>query len=371
MQNLAQVTPIKRQSHPQLPVSWYVDPAIYALEQQVLFPNAPWYTGHELMVPNVGDYRSLEWMNHAKALVHNQHGIELVSNICRHRQALMLKGKGKAQNIVCPLHRWTYDLEGKLIGAPHFPENPCLNLAKTTLQNWNGLLFDSKRNIAGDLAKLGFLKDFDFSGHVLDRVMIDEYAFNWKTFIEVYLEDYHVGPFHPGLGNFVDCDDLKWEFGEWYSVQSVGVNRHLQKSGSPVYRQWQEQVLKYGNGSIPKYGAIWLVYYPFLMLEWYPHVLVVSNLIPRGADACTNVVEFYYPEDIALFEREFVEAEQAAYKETAVEDDDICQRMQDGRKALFEQGRDEFGPYQSPMEDGMEHFHRWVRAQLEPHLKIV
>jgi choline monooxygenase len=127
-------------------------------------------------------------------------------------------------------------------------------------------------------------------------------------------------------------------------------------------------VLKYGGSDMPKYGAIWLVYYPFLMLEWYPHVLVVSNLIPRGPEACTNVVEFYYPEDIALFEREFVEAEQAAYTETAVEDEDICQRMQDGRRALFEQGLDEFGPYQSPMEDGMEHFHRWIRAQLEPHL---
>ena len=40
--------------------------------------------------------------------------------------------------------------------------------------------------------------------------------YNWKTFIEVYLEDYHVGPFHPGLGQFVTCDDLSWEFGDWY-----------------------------------------------------------------------------------------------------------------------------------------------------------
>jgi len=368
MQNLAQVTPIKRAPRAQLPVSWYVDPAIYALEQQVLFPRAPWYIGHELMVPGVGDYRTLEGENHARALVHNKRGIELISNICRHRQALMLKGKGQAHNIVCPLHRWTYDLDGKLIGAPHFPENPCLDLGKTSLQNWNGLLFEGQRNVSADLAQLGFLKDFDFSNHILDRVMIDEYNFNWKTFIEVYLEDYHVVPFHPGLGHFVDCDDLKWEFGEWYSVQSVGINNRLQKSGSPVYSRWHDQVLRYSHGRIPKYGAIWLVYYPFLMLEWYPHVLVVSNIIPRGSNACTNVVEFYYPEDIALFEREFVDAEQAAYKETAVEDEDICQRMQDGRKALFEQGLDEFGPYQSPMEDGMEHFHLWVRAQLEPHL---
>ena len=32
-----------------------------------------------------------------------------------------------------------------------------------------------------------------------------------------------------------------------------------------------------------------------------------------------------------------------------------------GRKALYERGDDEIGPYQSPMEDGMQHFHEWYR----------
>lgn len=365
----SQIAVTGQSPHAQLPVSWYVDTDIYALEQRVLFPHAPNYIGHELMVPQAGDYHSLEWMNHGKALVRNAQGIDLISNVCRHRQALMLKGKGNAKNIVCPLHRWTYDLQGQLMGAPHFDQQPCLHLARTAMQNWNGLLFDSPRDVAKDLAGLGFMKDFDFGGFMLDRVMIDEYQFNWKTFIEVYLEDYHVVPFHPGLGSFVDCDDLKWEFGEWYSVQSVGINQALRKSGSPIYQRWQEQVLKYGHGKLPKYGAIWMVYYPFLMIEWYPHVLVVSNIIPRGPHACTNVVEFYYPEDIALFEREFIEAEQAAYTETAIEDEDICQRMHDGRVALHAQGLNEEGPYQHPMETGMEHFHLWVHAQLDPHLK--
>ena len=367
--SFAQIKPVPPPSQPQLPAAWYVDPAIYALEQKVLFPQAPTYLGHELMVPELGDYHTLEWMNHARALVHNAHGIELISNVCRHRQAIMLKGRGHTRSITCPLHRWTYDLDGALLGAPHFQDKPCLNLSRTQLQNWNGLLFDGPRDVARDLAKLGFMRDFDFGGFKLDRVTIDNYAFNWKTFIEVYLEDYHVAPFHPGLGNFVDCENLQWEFGEWYSVQSVGINRGLAKSGSPAYRHWQEQVLRYGNGEMPKYGAIWLVYYPFMMLEWYPHVLVVSHIVPRGPSACANVVEFYYPEDIALFEREFIEAEQAAYRETAVEDEEICQRMHEGRQALFAQGIDEVGPYQHPMETGMEHFHLWLRARLEPHLK--
>ena len=67
---------------------------------------------------------------------------------------LLLKGRGNARNIVCPVHRWTYDMNGTLLGAPHFPENPCLNLGSTPLQNWNGLLFTGKRNVARDLANL-------------------------------------------------------------------------------------------------------------------------------------------------------------------------------------------------------------------------
>ena len=100
------------------------------------------------------------------------------------------------------------------------------------------------------------------------------------------------------------------------------------------------------------------------MVEWYPHVLVVSHLIPRGPQATTNVVEFYYPEEIVLFEREFVEAEQAAYMETAREDDEIALRMDAGRRALMEQGISQVGPYQSPMEDGMQHFHEFLRREL-------
>src|SRR5664279_2264078 len=104
------------------------------------------------------------------------------------------------------------------------------------------------------------------------------------------------------------------------------------------------------------------------MLEWYPHVLVISTLIPQGVDKTMNVVEFYYPEEIALFEREFVEAEQAAYMETAREDDEIADRMDAGRRALFAAGRDEIGPYQSPMEDGMQHFHEFYRSEMGAHL---
>jgi phenylpropionate dioxygenase-like ring-hydroxylating dioxygenase large terminal subunit len=109
MSNIATVAQLQRATS-QLPVSWYCDPAIYAAEQQFLFPRAPSYVGHELMAPNAGDYCVLAARDNAQALVRNPDGIELISNVCRHRQALMLNGRGTAsRNIVCPIHRWTYD----------------------------------------------------------------------------------------------------------------------------------------------------------------------------------------------------------------------------------------------------------------------
>jgi choline monooxygenase len=364
MSDLAHVRALNAVS-PELPVQWYFDPRVHELEQKKLFEAGPGYVGHALMAPNHGDYCALEWLGTGKALIHNDNGVELISNVCRHRQAIIFKGRGNVRKaIVCPVHRWTYGLDGRLLGAPHFPGNPCLDLARSPLTQWKGLLFAGKRDVARDLASVAEFKEFDFSGFMLDRVQVDEYQCNWKTFIEVYLEDYHVVPFHPGLGNFVDCSQLEWQFGDWHSVQVVGVRKGLARPGSPAYKRWHEQVLRYDQDRAPARGAVWFVYYPNVMIEWYPHVLVVSTVLPRGPEACTNVIEFYYPEEIALFEREFVEAEQAAYEETAVEDREICDRITQGRRALYQQGISEAGPYQSPMEDGMLHFHEFLRREL-------
>jgi phenylpropionate dioxygenase-like ring-hydroxylating dioxygenase large terminal subunit len=366
MSNLAAATQLKP-AQPQLPVSWYVDPQNFEIERERLFRQGPGYVGHQLMVPEINDYQVLDWAGGGQTLVRGPGGIELLSNVCRHRQAIMLKGRGNSPNIVCPVHRWTYDLEGKLLGAPHFPGNPCLNLARAPLQSWQGLLFSGRRNVAEDLGTLALPPSLDFSGYVFDRAIVHECRYNWKTFIEVYLEDYHVAPFHPGLGKFVNCDDLQWQFGRWYSLQTVGINAHFERAGTQVYQRWHEAVRKLYGEALPGLGAVWMAYYPNVMVEWYPHVLVVSTLHPQAVDRTLNVVEFYYPEEIALFEREFVEAEQAAYMETAIEDDDIAERMDAGRKALYLAGRDEVGPYQSPMEDGMQHFHQFLRRELEPH----
>jgi phenylpropionate dioxygenase-like ring-hydroxylating dioxygenase large terminal subunit len=334
----------------------------------VLFEAGPGYVGHPGMVPNVGDYHTLAWEDHARVLVRNDTGVALLANICRHRQAIILEGRGNTRHIVCPVHRWAYDLAGHQIAAPRFAANPCLDLERLPLHAWRGLLFSGPREPAADLADVGHEAELDCAHWRLGRVVLDEYPINWKTFVETYLEDYHVPAFHPGLSHFVDLDALAWEFGTRWSVQTVGIRRGLARPGSPAYGRWHEAVLRRFQSRLPRHGAIWFMYYPNVMVERYPDTLVVSIAIPRAPDHTTNLIEFYYPEDVLREDPSYAEAEQAAYLETAREDEEICRRIERGRRALHRAGKTAAGPYQSPMEDGMGHFHAFLRRELEPRL---
>ncbi|AIL32527.1 aromatic ring-hydroxylating oxygenase subunit alpha [Basilea psittacipulmonis] len=370
-------------SGPQLPVNVYFDDDILAHEKEIIFKNSSIYLGNEKMVPEHGDWHTLAHESAGRALVNTEKGIQLISNVCRHRQAIMLGGqygdvtgqplKGNLEstggNIVCPLHRWTYSEEGSLIAAPHFEKKPdCHNLQTFAVKNCHGLLFEGPRDPAKDMQALFSKPEFDFSNYRLGGVKLHECNYNWKTFIEVYLEDYHVDVFHPGLGHFVTCSDLKWDFSDWYSSQQVGVQHALANPGSPVYKRWHEVLMNYQGGQDPDFGAIWVTYFPTHMIELYPNVLVLSTLYPITPQKTLNQVEFYYPEEIALFEPEFMEAQQAAYMETCDEDDEIAERMDEGRRALYNRGTSEVGPYQQPMEAGMEHFHQWYRKLMGDHL---
>ncbi|MDR2710016.1 MAG: aromatic ring-hydroxylating dioxygenase subunit alpha [Burkholderiales bacterium] len=354
----------------QLPISSYFDEALYQAELARLFTKGPRYLGHALMTPNLHDYHVLESTLGAHYLKRNENGVQMFSNVCRHRQAIMLKGRGNARSTLCPLHHWNYDSQGKLKGAPHFEEKPCLHLPETPLTDWQGLLFeDNGRAIAEDLRPLAVESHIDFSDYVYHDTHVDEYEGNWKTFIEVYLEDYHVRPFHPGLSHFVDCDALEWRFGEWCSAQLIGVFRELGKFGSPAYEAYARAVKTRLQGGVPHYGAVWFTYFPNIMVECYPEMLVVSTVWPSGVRRYRNAVEFYYSRAALGAVPDFAEISQKAYLETALEDQEIIERMELGREALRRAGRNEVGPYQRPMESGMAHFHRFLRARL-PNLII-
>lgn len=350
-----------------VPLSWFVDPAVAAVERREVLDRAPRYVGSEAMVPAPGDYRVVDGTDGAEVLVRDSAGTPAVlGNVCRHRQATLLDGTGRVDRIHCPLHAWTYGLDGKLRTASRFDRPPDdHDLPRQEVESWQGLFFTGPRRMGDDLDGLALAPLLDVRGMRLDRVVVDQYDGNWKTFLEVYTELYHVAPFHPGLGRISDCGEVQWQFGAHWNC--VGVGLAQKRAGSPAYERWQAAIRRQeARRGPPPFGAVWMVHYAGLMLEYYPYTVVVSNVVPDGPDRFVNTVEFYYPSD--LDDPDFAPAQQAAYLETAAEDMEIIRRMTAGRRALAKRGLDDRGAIQPELERGLPHYYAWLRRELGPHL---
>lgn len=92
------MTDIGRNAHiapaqTQLSVDSYFDADIFAHEHERIFKQSSCYVGHEKLVPEMGDWHTLPQENGGRVLVRNPQGVQLISNVCRHRQAVMLGGE--------------------------------------------------------------------------------------------------------------------------------------------------------------------------------------------------------------------------------------------------------------------------------------
>jgi choline monooxygenase len=348
-----------------LPLSWYFDPAILEIERRELFATGPRYVGHAATAPAEGNYVALQDQNQGWLLVRHEGRLRLVSNVCRHRQAAMLTGCGRAKHIVCPVHNWAYDLCGRQIAAPHFSENPRLDLPTAAVEEWNGLLFAGPRKIGDELPPLAGWTELAAGDYVLDRVDEEEHDLNWKAYLEVYLEDYHIGTVHPGFRAFIDPADLhgalQFVSGERFCCEQIDVRWPLNVAGSPKFAEFQRILFDVWQGRRPDFAAIWLCLFPGQLVEWYPGTMVVTTYTPLSPIRTRLRSEYFFASEIAATRRDFVEAAYAVLDEVTGEDQFAAESLQRGRQSLWERGSDHQGPYHLPMEQGLRRFHECLR----------
>ena len=342
-----------------LPIKNYIDPTIQEAELNTIFSTDLKYRGHQLMADEPNKYISLPHTNDRWLLVNDGGEHKLLSNVCLHRQSLLAEGSGKKKLISCRVHCWTYQLDGNIKTAPHFKEKPDSKLETRKLTNWNGLLFEDKAPSL-DLKSCDIDQYINFDEYMFHKVETTEYNYNWKTFSEIYLENYHVFSMHPGLRNFVTPTDLEWHFGDDYSVQKVGIGSNLDIYGSEIYKEWQEQIKSVFGDELPRYGAIWIYLYPNIMIEWYPHTMAISTIYPISPNKCVNHVEYYYKKELYEKHPEFYEAIEEVYVETAKEDEEACRLLERGRASLHMSGENQTGFCEPFLEAGVQHFYDYL-----------
>jgi choline monooxygenase len=341
------------------PSSWYADPRILELEQKTVLSQSWQFVGRTNQLGDPGTYITCDVAGEPiVVVVGNDNVLRGFFNVCRHHAAaVMTKSEGRTENLRCPYHGWTYNLEGALILTPEFggvtnfdrASNGLVPVQSAVWGNWVFVKLDSGdpsladfigKNLIGRLEPLNLERLFWFERR--------QYTVNcnWKVFVDNYLDGgYHVPHIHGGLNGVLDYRNYKIETGERFCVQSSPIVPNVGEGQTAEVRKGEH--------------AFYYWIYPNLMINIYDGVLDTNLVIPRGIDR-TEVIFDYYFADVSAQARKHNLASIAVSEQIQSEDVSICESVQRGLNSrAYDSGR------LSVQREAGEHlFHRLLHADL-------
>jgi choline monooxygenase len=309
--------------------SWYVDPRTAELERQTVFSRSWQLVGRADQLREPGQYVTCDLAGEPILIVRGKDGVLCgFYNVCRHHAAeVMTQREGKAENLRCPYHGWTYDLSGKLVVAPEFGGvrnfDPGANgLVPVDTSTWESWVFVKLER--GKPSLEDFLTP-DLIGRIR-QLEIDKYHWverrrytlgcNWKVFVDNYLDGgYHVPHLHRGLNSILAPAQYKIETGERFCLQS-----------SPMVADKAEQqtaAVREGD------RALYYWIYPNFMINWYEGVMDTNLVCPHGIDQTEVIFDFYFA-DTSEAARKRNQASIAVSERIQAEDVAICESVQRG-----------------------------------------
>jgi choline monooxygenase len=358
------------------PSSWYTDPRVLELEQRTVFSHSWRLAGRSDQVRNPGQYITAEVAGEAILIVRGNDGVlRGFFNVCRHHAAaVMTNSEGKTENLRCPYHGWTYDLEGKLVVTPEFAGVANFNrsangLVPVQTAEWQGWVFSKLESVGPSLENfLGndLMERFErlpsinsgpepAEGNLERLSWFERRSYflncNWKVFVDNYLDGgYHVPHIHGSLASVLDYSQYTIETGEHFCLQSSPIASGKTESPTAAVRQGKR--------------AYYFWIYPNFMINLYEGVMDTNLVIPHSVDK-TEVIFDYYFADVSASAREKNLASIAVSEQIQSEDVAICESVQRGLNSrAYNSGR------LSVRREAGEHlFHRLLHADLTAGLR--
>jgi len=327
-----------------LPASWYRDAGLWPRERETIFARTWLFATHVSALPEPGSWRAEMLAGYPVIIVRDENGtLRAFHNVCRHRAGpLTNAASGRCEGaLVCQYHGWRYALDGRLRQARDF--GPADNfdprdfaLFPLKLEVWRGLIFvgiepaQALREMLAPLdARLG---DADWASLAIPLRRTHDIACNWKTYVENYLEGYHIPNMHPSIEAEVVS-----------SQYSVKVDGCVAIHDVPM------------RASDAVYDGLWAWAWPNLGVNVYARGLMLERMSPVGAAATR--LEYLY----LMPPSEEISNETIAMSDAVVAEDKwICEKVQENLNAgVYETGR------LSPKhESGVAAFQDFVRAAL-------
>ena len=330
-----------------LPRPLFTDVGIFGREMQRLFYRTWQCVGRAEEVPSAGDYRTFDIGGSGVLLLRNEDGeLQAFHNVCRHRGTRILEAESGSQLMVlqCPYHAWTYDLHGRLVGAPHMDQADDFDYARfglhpLQLETWRGFTFVSLDPKPEPLE--------DYLGEFVDRAkpypferlrraqrVTYEIASNWKLVLQNANECYHCPGVHPQLARLTPYrsgeEDMRDGpvFGGWMDfvdgVTSLTASGTTPRVPFPALSADDQRRVYY------------YVLYPSNFFSLLPDYVTLDWFLPLGPDRTRLVFDLY----VAVDELGSAEDAMAFWDVTNRQDWHICEMAQLGAKTVgFTQGR--------------------------------
>jgi choline monooxygenase len=336
-----------------LPASFYIDPDLFPLERSRIFARSWQVVGHGDQLRNPGDFFTCELLGEPLLLVRGTNGeLRGFYNVCRHRAGPPAEGCGNRKLFRCGYHGWTYGLDGALINAPEFegvqdfhPEE--FSLTRVRTEEWSNLIFvNLDPNAVPVMQSLGELPPqadrFGFSSMKLFERRTYDMKCNWKTYVDNYLEGYHLPSVHPGLNRELDYNAYTVEVYSGHVRQFSPIRGAQPGDATPRrYREAREDLTT---------DYFWI--FPNWMLNCYPDNVSLNIILPLEVERTLAIFEWYLPEDQL---RSQAARDSVRFSdEIQVEDVKICETVQ---KNLHSRSYDR-GRYSVKQERGVHAFHR-------------
>jgi len=294
-----------------LPARFYVDPGHFLAERERFFAGRWTCVGREEDVPEPGTSIVVEAVDESLILARGEDGrLRAFFNVCRHRGTRMIEPGGTCvgRRLQCPYHAWTYDLEGRLVAAPHMEEGPRFSkadypLKPVALDTWDGHFFVNLGGSAGPLAdQLGEIPEkFRPWGmgelRRAHRIVYDVRA-NWKLILQNYSECLHCPIIHPALqqlSHYLSGENepaTATVLGGWMElrdgVETLGMGGRSGRRALP------------GLSDDERRRAYFLVVMPNLLLSLHPDYMLTHRLRPLACDRTEIVCDFsFHPDELA------------------------------------------------------------------------
>ena len=289
-----------------LPRRFYADPEFYRRELERFFFNRWICAGRADQIPNAGDYFTRALADDSVIVARDRSGaINALFNVCRHRGTRLTDcADGHfIDRIQCPYHAWTYDLEGRLLAAPHMAPEFCREeypLRRAACDVWDGHIFVHLGRPAAALrAQLADLPERFGAYRMQDlrlgrRIDYDVKA-NWKLIVQNYNECLHCPNLHPALNrmhHYLGAENVAptpsycgGAMGFRDGVETMSTDGRRRRASLPGLSERQQQEVAY------------FTIYPNLFLSLHPDYLMTHTLWPRAHDRTAIVCEWHFHRD--------------------------------------------------------------------------